>query len=358
MITLGIETSCDETAVAVVRGGKVLSETVASSMDRHAPYGGVVPEIASRAHTEVLLPLIDAALRKAKTPLKKIGLLAVTGGPGLLGSVLVGVAAAKSAAAALDKPVAFVDHVLAHAYAGVWRLPAARRYPFVALVVSGGHTVLIHWKSAGDIELIGKTLDDAAGEAFDKVGKMLGLGYPGGPVIDRLARTGDAKAFQFPRPQMNEEHLDFSFSGLKTSVFYKVAALQKEGTLTDRMKADVAASFQEAACEVLAAKAVRACRERRVKRLVVGGGVSANSRLQELLNAAGRAAKIDVVFPGVKLSVDNAVMIAALGQEMARAGSKRLGRPARGRAALGFEPYSDFFGRKFFYTHSRKGRLE
>jgi N6-L-threonylcarbamoyladenine synthase len=227
-------------------------------------------------------------------------------------------------------------------------------------VVSGGHTVLIHWKAPGDIELIGKTMDDAAGEAFDKVGKMLGLGYPGGPVIDRISRDSQVSpgAFQFPRSQMNEDHLDFSFSGLKTSVFYKVAALEKEGPLTDRTKAEVAAGFQEAACEVLTSKAVRACRARKVKRLVVGGGVSANSRLQELLRKAAGPEKLQVVFPGVKLSVDNAVMIAALGGEMARVKSKRLGMPAKGRAALLFEPYSDFFGRKFFYTHSRRGRIK
>lgn len=375
MITLGIETSCDETAVAVVRGNKVLAEALASSVERHAPYGGVVPEIASRAHTEALLPLIDSTLRKAKVPLKKIDLVAVTGGPGLMGAVLVGVAAAKSIAVALDKPIAFVDHVLAHAYAGVWTLPPAKKYPFVALVVSGGHTILLHWKSAGDIELIGKTMDDAAGEAFDKVGKLLGLGYPGGPVIDRLARQPgiDPKVFQFPRSQMNEAHFDFSFSGLKTSVFYRVSALEKEGPLTPAVQAQVAAGFQEAACEVLTAKAIRACRERQVKRLVVGGGVSANSRLQTLLTAAAqkegphdkgpskkgpRKAGLEVVFPGAQLSVDNAVMIAALGQEMARVRSKRLGVPGKGSEALDFEPYSDFFGRKFFYTHSRKGRIE
>lgn len=360
MITLGIETSCDETAVAVVRGNRVLAETIASSADRHVPYGGVVPEIASRAHTETLVPLIDQALRKSKLSLKKIDLIAVTAGPGLMGSVLVGVAAAKSIALALDKPIAFVDHVLAHAYAGSWALAGgpSKKYPFIALVVSGGHTVLIHWKSAGDIELIGKTMDDAAGEAFDKVGKMLGLGYPGGPVIDRISRGADAAAFQFPRSQMNEKHLDFSFSGLKTAVFYKLSALEKAGAVSDAVKAQIAAGFQEAVCDVLVAKAVRACRERKVARLVVGGGVSANSRLQGLLGVAAKAEGIRVTFSGSKLAADNAVMIAALGQEMARVKSRRLGVPGRGRQTLGFEPYSDFFGRKFFYTHSHKGRIK
>jgi N6-L-threonylcarbamoyladenine synthase len=360
MITLGIETSCDETAVAVVSGTRVLAETLASSMDLHAPFGGVVPEIASRAHTEALVPLIDAALKRAKTPLKKIDLIAVTGGPGLLGSVLVGVSAAKALSLALRKPVAYVDHVLAHAYAGAWSTASKRglKYPFAALVVSGGHTILIHWKSAGRIELIGKTMDDAAGEAFDKVAKMLGLGYPGGPVIDRISKGVDPRAFDFPRSQMREKHYDFSFSGIKTSVFYKVSALEKQGPLTDAVKASVASAFQEAVCEVLAVKAARACAEFGVKRLVVGGGVSANTRLQAMLKDAARRGGFEAVFPGNQLSADNAVMIAALGQEMARAGASRLGKPERGSRNLNFEPYADFFGRQFFYTHKRKGGLK
>lgn len=360
MITLAIETSCDETAVAVVRGRKVLSETLASSMDLHAPFGGVVPEIASRAHTEALVPLIDSALIRAKVPLAKISLIAVTGGPGLLGAVLVGVSAAKALALALRKPVVYVDHVLAHAYAGVWTAeprPAAR-YPFVALIVSGGHTLLVHWKAAGRVELIGKTMDDAAGEAFDKVGKMLGLGYPGGPVVDRISKGVDPGTFDFPRSQIHEKHFDFSFSGIKTSVYYRILELEKSGSITDEVKARLASSFQEAVCEVLTAKSVRACREYGVKRLVVGGGVSANSRLKRMIEDAAAREGIRTIFPGGKLSVDNAVMIAALGQEMARAGSARLGRPSRGARSLRFEPYSDFFGREYFYTHSRKAGLK
>ncbi|MBP9733777.1 MAG: tRNA (adenosine(37)-N6)-threonylcarbamoyltransferase complex transferase subunit TsaD [Candidatus Omnitrophica bacterium] len=360
MLTLGIETSCDETAVALVRDRKVLAEMLASSMDLHAPFGGVVPEIASRAHTEAVTPLIDAVLKRANVPLKKIDLIACTGGPGLLGSVLVGVSAAKALALTLKKPIVFVDHVLAHAYAGAWvaGASASARYPFVALVVSGGHTLLIHWKKAGHIELIGKTMDDAAGEAFDKVGKMLGLGYPGGPVIDRISRGVDPGEFIFPRSQINEKHFDFSFSGIKTSVYYRVAALEKNGPLTDSVRAGVAAGFQEAVVEVLTAKAIRACRELKVKRLVVGGGVSANSRLQQAIGEAAKREGVQVIFPGGKLSVDNAVMIAALGQEMARVKSPRLGKPHRGAAALSFEPYSDFFGKKYFYTHSRKRGLK
>ena len=341
MITLGIETSCDETAVALVDGPRVLAACVASSAETHAEFGGVVPEIASRCHLEALMPLLASALKKARVKLSRIGLIAVTRGPGLAGSLLVGVSAAKALALALGKPVVGVDHVMAHAYSG--RIGAKRPFPFMALVVSGGHTLLIDWKDLRRARIIGRTLDDAAGEAFDKVAKMLGLGYPGGPEIERIARGGDAAKYKFPRPGIREEHLDFSFSGLKTAVLYKLDELRRRGPLRGIDKKDIAASFQEAACEVLVRKSLRAARAHGARTLVVGGGVSANGRLRALFARESRKApgeaSVEVIFPSAQLAADNAVMIAALGQAM--------GPPkARPGAPKDFDVYSDFFVQK------------
>lgn len=344
MITLGIETSCDETAVAILDGTKVLADVVASSAETHAEYGGVVPEIASRQHLETILPCLRRALKSTALDLSKIDLIAVTQGPGLMGSLLVGVAAAQALGAALNKPVIPVDHVMAHAYS----CQLARRrpaFPFMALVVSGGHTLLIYWKSLGEAKIIGRTHDDAAGEAFDKVAKMLDLGYPGGPVIDRLSRSADPSAYNFPRPLIRDKNYHFSFSGLKTAVLYKLRDIKSQRPVKDKDKADIAASFQEAACDVLVHKSLEACVEYKVPALFVAGGVSANTRLKKLLTAeaAKRGLKLEIVFPTARLAADNAVMIAALGAAEYN-GHKRKRTSASARQDL--EPYSDFFIQK------------
>ncbi|MBF0254838.1 MAG: tRNA (adenosine(37)-N6)-threonylcarbamoyltransferase complex transferase subunit TsaD [Candidatus Omnitrophica bacterium] len=335
LLTLGIETSCDETGVCVLKGRKVLAEALASSAPLHSRYGGVVPEMASRDHLEKILGLLDRALTKARVRPAELDLVAATGGPGLLGSLLVGTSAAKALALSLNKPLVFVDHVLAHAYTGAWLLGEGI-FPFVALVVSGGHTVLFHWRTLNDVRVIGRTTDDAAGEAFDKTAKLLGLNYPGGPEIERLARKGNPAAYRFPRPRMDEDNYDFSFSGLKTSVFYRVRDLSAHGTLPPSVKRDLAASFQEAACDVLCAKAIGAARRKGVRTLVVGGGVSVNRRLRDLL--VERSGGLRVVFPTNELCVDNAVMTAALGQAMVRSSRRRSSR-----RPLDFKAYSDFF---------------
>lgn len=345
-ITLGIETSCDETAVAVLRGRKVLGENIASSAKDQAPFGGIVPEIASRCHVEAILPCIDRALKQSKVRLKDIGLIAVTSGPGLMGSLLVGVAAAKSLGLALGVPVVPVDHVLAHAFSG--QLMRKRTtYPFIGLVVSGGHTLLTLWKDCDKVAIIGRTFDDAAGEAFDKVAKMMDLGYPGGPVIDRISRTVDPAAYKFPRAWINEKHYNFSFSGLKTAVLYTIRDIRAERELDDREKSRIASAFQEAVCDVLTAKALRACKAHRIRTLVVGGGVAANSRLRETLpqEASERGMKLKILFPTLGLAADNAVMIAALGQAIV---AKR-----KPRAGADFEPYSDFFVPKRRIVYNR-----
>lgn len=327
MITLGIETSCDETSAAVVRNGKILSNVVYSSLKEHERYGGVVPEIASRSHLETLLPCVAGALKKAKVPLQKIDLLAVTNGPGLVGSLLVGLSAAKSLALANKIPIVGVDHVLAHLYAGFIQDSRARRtaplqFPVLGLVVSGGHTAIIRMNSAIDVHLLGTTLDDAAGEAFDKVAKMLGLGYPGGPVIDRLGRGQDPAKFRFTRPLLSSDSLDFSFSGLKTAVFYEVEALKRKRKLTPAVKKQVAAGFQEAAVDVLVEKTRRAVRREKISTVVVGGGVAANSRLRERIARDLKTEGAKAVFPPMALCQDNAAMIAAYGAARHRAGER------------------------------------
>ncbi len=336
MITLGIETSCDETAVAVMKGRKVLGENIASSAKDQAPFGGIVPEIASRCHVEAVLPCIDRALKQSKISLKDVDLIAVTQGPGLMGSLLVGVAVAKALALALKVPVVGVDHVLAHAYSGQL-MQKKTTFPFVGLVVSGGHTLLTHWKDEARVAIIGRTFDDASGEAFDKVAKMMDLGYPGGPVIDRISRGVDPALYPFPRPWIQEKHYHFSFSGLKTAVLYKIRDIRAGRELTDKDKREIASGFQEAVCDVLVEKSLRACAAYKARTLSVGGGVAANSRLREKLPeaAAKRGMKLNILFPTLRLSADNAVMIAALGQALA---ARRKPKPG-----ARFEPYSDFF---------------
>lgn len=308
-LVLGIETSCDETAVAVVRGGREIRSNVIASQDElHAPYGGVVPEIAARAHVERLPLVIERAVAEAGVTLQDIQGVAATRGPGLIGALLVGFAAGKAMAAALGVPFSGVNHIEGHIFASV--LSDATQTPFIALVVSGGHTSLFAVNELGSYEVLGETLDDAAGEAFDKIARFLGLGYPGGPAIDRLSKRGDASAIDFPRAMRNKG-LDFSFSGLKTAVVRYVREL--EGNGHNLKRADVAASFQEAIVDVQVEKALRAAKERDVRTIIIGGGVAANSRLRAKLGAAAEAAGVRLVVPDTKLCVDNGAMIAAAG---------------------------------------------
>ena len=322
MITLGIETSCDETSFAILKNGnQVLSNVVFSSLDEHKKYGGVVPEIASRSHLEVLLPCFQEALKKSRLGASDIDLVAVTQGPGLMGSLLVGVSAAKALAFSLNKPLIGVDHVLAHVYAGFLSDPKLR-FPFLGLVASGGHTLLVQLQAPGRSQVLGSTLDDAAGEAFDKVAKILGLRYPGGPEVDRLSRGEDPAKFFFSRPFLSKDSLDFSFSGIKTAVYYRVETLKKKKPLTLKIKKQICAGFQEAVCEVLTRKTVSAMKRHGLKTCVVGGGVSANSRLRQMLGASARKEKYKVIFPSGALCRDNAAMIACLGTALYKEGKK------------------------------------
>ncbi|MFC6019586.1 tRNA (adenosine(37)-N6)-threonylcarbamoyltransferase complex transferase subunit TsaD [Plantactinospora solaniradicis] len=332
-LILGIETSCDETGVGIVRGHTLLADAIASSVEEHARFGGVVPEVASRAHLEAIVPTMRRALDDAGVTLADIDAIAVTAGPGLAGALLVGVAAAKGYALAADKPVYGVNHLAAHVAVDTLEhgpLPE----PAIALLVSGGHSSLLLVDDlATGVTPLGATIDDAAGEAFDKVARLLGLPFPGGPPIDREARAGAADAIPFPRgltapKDLAAHRFDFSFSGLKTAVARWVEAKQRAGEPVP--VPDVAASFQEAVCDVLTSKAIAACRDRGVETLVLGGGVAANSRLRVL--AEQRAAKygIQVRVPRPKLCTDNGAMVAALGSHLVAAGvaPSRLDLPA------------------------------
>lgn len=319
-IVLGIETSCDETSAAVLRGPRDLLGHIILSQDVHALYGGVVPELASRAHLVAIDDVVNGALAEAGIGLREVDVIAATAGPGLIGALLVGLTWAKSAAYALEVPFVPVHHMEAHLFATALEHPDAEP-PFVALLVSGGHTMLLWVPSWGHYELLGETRDDAAGEAFDKVAKILGLGYPGGPVIQAAAMNGDARAFAFPRPMLasnqkpgDADYYAFSFSGLKTSVLTRVRALQAAGEL-DARRADVAASFQAAAVDVLVAKTMRAVAVKKCGRVVLGGGVAASRALREALTTAlgGGAAKGELFHPSPRLATDNAAMIARAG---------------------------------------------
>ncbi|MGH2760111.1 MAG: tRNA (adenosine(37)-N6)-threonylcarbamoyltransferase complex transferase subunit TsaD [Actinomycetota bacterium] len=331
-LILGIETSCDETAVGVVRGGtEVLSNVIASQADLHARYGGVVPEIAARAHVERMQPVIDKALRDAGIALREIDAVAATRGPGLIGALLVGYATGKALAAALGVPFSGVHHLEGHIFAGV--LDPGIEPPFIALVVSGGHTSLFAVNEFGRYELLGETLDDAAGEAFDKIARFLDLGYPGGPQIDRLAKRGDPDAIAFPRA-LSGQGLDFSFSGLKTAVVRHVRRAEEAGEKTKR--SDVAASFQEAIVDVQVEKAIRAAQEREIPTIVAGGGVAANSRLRARLGAEAQAKGLTFVVPPPALCVDNGAMIAAAAHfRLGRGESTALDAPADASLKLG-----------------------
>jgi N6-L-threonylcarbamoyladenine synthase len=332
-LILGIETSCDETGVGIVRGRTLLADAVASSVDEHARFGGVVPEVASRAHLEAMVPTMGRALAEAGITLGDVDAIAVTAGPGLAGALLVGVAAAKGYAVAAEKPIYGVNHLAAHVAVDTLEhgpLPE----PAVALLVSGGHSSLLLVEDlARGVRPVGGTIDDAAGEAFDKVARLLGLPFPGGPPIDRAARDGDPRAIEFPRgltaPRDQAEHrFDFSFSGLKTAVARWVEARERAGEPVP--VAQVAASFQEAVCDVLTAKAVDACDENGVDTLIIGGGVAANSRLRALAERRCDERGIVLRVPRPTLCTDNGAMVAALGSHLAAAGvaPSRLDLPA------------------------------
>jgi N6-L-threonylcarbamoyladenine synthase len=318
-LVLGIETSCDETGVGLVRGSELLADAVASSVDEHARFGGVVPEVASRAHLEAMVPTVDRALAAAGVRLADVDAIAVTAGPGLSGALLVGVCAAKAYAMAAAKPLYGVNHLAAHVAVDQLEhgpLPT----PVMALLVSGGHSsLLLVADVAGDVVPLGATIDDAAGEAFDKVARVLGLPFPGGPHIDRAAASGGRDAIAFPRGKYADGTSDFSFSGLKTAVARWVEARAAAGEPVPL--ADVAASFQEAVADVLTRKAVAACRAHGVSHLVIGGGVAANSRLRALAAERCDAAGIELRVPRPGLCTDNGAMVAALGAALLARGA-------------------------------------
>jgi N6-L-threonylcarbamoyladenine synthase len=311
-IVLGIETSCDETAIGIVRGRTLLANVISSSVEQHARFGGVVPEVASRAHLEAIRPAIDRALSESKLSIHDIDAIAVTSGPGLVGALLVGVATADGLALALDKPLYGVNHLASHVAADLLTHSESIN-PAIALLVSGGHSSILRIDDlATSILSLGQTIDDAAGEAFDKIARILGLGFPGGPLIDNEAKSGDKSAIAFPRglslPKDFDEHrFDFSFSGLKTAVARYLQATP------DYIRADVAASFQEAVVDVLLTKSIKACKESGIDRLVIAGGVAANSRLRDQASDRCATAGISVRIPPPLLCTDNGAMVAALG---------------------------------------------
>ena len=324
-IVLGIESSCDETGVGIVRGNRLLANALASSMDEHAKYGGVVPEVAARAHLESIGQVLDKALAEAEITIDQVDAIAVANGPGLAGALMVGIGAAKGLAVAHDIPIYAVNHLVGHVGADVLERGSVQ-LPTIALLVSGGHTSLLLVRDLlDDVELLGETIDDAAGEAFDKVARLLGLPYPGGPQIDRLAATGDPKAIRFPRgltlpKDMEKNRYNFSFSGLKTAVARYVEKAQADGT--ELNPADVAASFREAVVDVLISKATAACKQYGVNRLLLGGGVVANARLREHAAEVCQREGIELRIPRFSLCTDNGAMIASLGAQLIMNGRK------------------------------------
>ncbi|MBP1135422.1 N6-L-threonylcarbamoyladenine synthase [Arthrobacter sp. PvP023] len=341
-LVLGIESSCDETGVGIVRGTALLSNTVSSSMEEHVRFGGVIPEIASRAHLDAFVPTLQGALAEAGVRLDDVDAIAVTSGPGLAGALMVGVCAAKALAVATGKPLYAINHLVAHVGVGLLQEENTLPEHLGALLVSGGHTEILRIRNiTDDVELLGSTIDDAAGEAYDKVARLLGLGYPGGPAIDKLARTGNAKAIRFPRGLTQPKYMgtadepgphryDWSFSGLKTAVARCVEQFEARGD--DVPVADIAAAFQEAVVDVITSKAVLACRENGITELLLGGGVAANSRLRQLTEQRCRAAGIRLTVPPLELCTDNGAMVAALGAQLVMAGIEPSG--------IGFAPDS------------------
>ncbi len=318
MLILGIETSCDETSVSIVEEGKkVLANTVTSSVKQHSKYGGIVPEIAARFHVEYIACVLSETLNRAKASLKDIRAIAVTSGPGLIGSLLIGVSFAKALGMSLNKPLIGVNHLRAHLYSPFLDKSSNMPFPFVGLVVSGGHTILTKVENFKMYKLLGKTLDDACGEAFDKVARILNLSYPGGPIIDKLSKTGDPNKIKFPRA-IFKDSLNFSFSGLKTAVLYYVRDNLKKiksKAQSSKLKAqiaDIAASFQEAILDCLVENSIKCCIKEKIFNLVVGGGVIANSRLKYKLVEKTEENNIKLFLPDVEYCMDNAAMVAGL----------------------------------------------
>jgi tRNA N6-adenosine threonylcarbamoyltransferase len=329
VITLGIETSCDETAVAIVEDGfTVRANLIARQEHLHERFGGVVPEVAARAHVESLNPLLDQALREAGVGFRSLDGVAVTNGPGLVGALLVGMAAAKAISLTTGVPLIGVNHLEGHVWAN-FLAHGEPDPPYVALIVSGGHTMLVHIPELHHHEVLGQTLDDAAGEAFDKVARLLGLGFPGGPALDALAAQGDPTAVRFPRSMADSGDLDFSMSGLKTAVLRYLRAEQESGR--DVSLPDVAASFQEAIVDVQVSKTIAAASDLGVETVLLGGGVVANTRLRERMADAGPRAGLRVLYPPLDLCTDNAAMIATVG-------SARLARGERSSLDIAADP--------------------
>ena len=315
MLILGIETSCDETAASVVKDGvNILSNVISSSLSRHKKFGGVVPEIATRHHAENIDKVVSSSLHKAGIGIEEIDAVAVTDGPGLVGALLTGISCAKAISYSLKKPLIAVDHLKAHVYSAIM-VKNAPRFPFVGLVISGGHTRLYLVEGFNEFELLGDTVDDAIGEAYDKVSKILGLGYPGGPVIDALAKKGNPNAIKFTCKAVNGT-LDFSFSGIKTAVLYYVQGQGKT------KKEDICASFQEAVLKVIVENSIKALEKYKIKSFVVGGGVSANSRFREMMQREARYRDFELYFPPLELCSDNASMVAGLGYRLFKLGAK------------------------------------
>lgn len=316
MIVLGIETTCDETSCSIVKDGNViLSNVVSSQIDLHAEYGGVVPELSCRRHVDVLFPVLKQAVEEASVTLDQIDLIAVAYGPGLIGALLLGVTAAKTLSIALNKPFIGVNHVEAHLYAALMSQTSPAKFPCLGVVLSGGHTALVRMHEVGSYQLIGETVDDAIGEAFDKVAKLMDLPYPGGPRIESLALKGNKTRFPFKPGRVKGRPLDFSFSGLKTAVLYALRGQNSTGTLplemTEENRADISASFQHAALTDVVDKALLAAEMHGCRQLVFGGGVTNNQALRELV--ASRAGDKEALWPPKGLSLDNAAMIAGLG---------------------------------------------
>jgi len=318
MLVLGIETSCDETSTSIVENGKkILSNVVLSSLHLHKPYGGVVPEIASRHHAELIDSVMREAFLKTGCGIRQIKLVAVTNGPGLIGALLVGISAAKGLAVSNKIPIIGVNHVWAHMYAPLMNNEKVK-FPFMGLVVSGGHTNLLLVEGYDKYKNLGNTTDDAIGEAFDKVAKILGLGYPGGPIIDKLAKKGNPSAIKFPKSTLDKNSLDFSFSGVKTAVLNYVQKKSMDRGLVN----DICASFQDSVVDVVVEKTIMACGKTKSKHLVIGGGVSLNSRLRQKLSDECRRFKINVCFPAAQLCMDNAAMVAGLGYQLYKKGHR------------------------------------
>ncbi|MCK4308948.1 MAG: tRNA (adenosine(37)-N6)-threonylcarbamoyltransferase complex transferase subunit TsaD [Candidatus Atribacteria bacterium] len=319
-LILGIETSCDETAAAIVEDGKnIISNIVASQITFHQKYGGVVPEIASRKHIEYIIPVIDKALSTPGKKLDDLSGIAVTYGPGLVGSLLVGLSVAKAIAYTQNIPLIGVNHLEAHIYANFLERKEIEP-PFICLIVSGGHTSLVYIKDFREYKFLGQTKDDAAGEAFDKIAKILSLGYPGGPIIEKLAKKGNPLAIKFPRPLLNNKSYDFSFSGLKTAVIYYIKKTKEENKIV-QVK-DILASFQQAVIDVLVEKTIRAALEFDTKKIVLAGGVAANDLLRRSIKKRANSLKLEVFYPSFSLCTDNAAMVASVGYYKLRENKK------------------------------------